>query len=227
MHLAEHRCREHDLIGAGVFGKGRQTVPQLMRAADEDPRAIGPARLFLMRRIAVGLRLFRARQRAIVTAHPAHVAEVDSGGEPLGLDFGAGADCRSGQDRMRPLQPGRGLEAAAIQSDRVGSLDTGEVMREGEAQPDAARELGAVGADPSSQIGGTGTSSGITRIARNGWPSGKLPVFQSISSLKRSRKSSSARTSCRRRSANEVIGSVPGARPMPRSIRPDRAPPTP
>ena len=144
--LAEHRCREHDLIGAGGFGKGRQTVPQLMRATDEDPRAIRPARLFLMRRVAVGLRLFRARQRAIVTAHPAHVAEVDSGGEPLGLDFGAGADCRSGQDRMRPLQPGRSLEAAAIQPDRVGSLDTREVMREGEAQPDAACELGTVGA---------------------------------------------------------------------------------
>ena len=65
----------------------------------------------------------------------------------------------------------------------------------------------------------TRSDRGMTLIERNGWSAGKLPVFQNRSSWKRSRKSS-APPPWRRRKARVVLGSVPGARPMPRSIRP-------
>ena len=57
-------------------------------------------------------------------------------------------------------------------------------------------------------------------IEAYGWPSGHSPLKNPIRSVSCSGNSSGDSPSGDRRSAAAVAGSVPGARPMPRSIRP-------
>ena len=61
---------------------------------------------------------------------------------------------------------------------------------------------------------------GIAVICANGWFSGQRPVKKPSRSISCSGKSSADSPSGERRSAAAVTWSVPGARPMPRSIRP-------
>ena len=93
-------------------------------------------------------------------------------------------------------------------------------MREGESGADRRRKLGAVAARAQQPDRRQGTSLSAWRRRCKRMRSGKSRVSSSSSSWNRSRKSSSSATFWRRRSAYEVTGSVPGARPMPRSIRP-------
>src|SRR5580658_7048615 len=61
---------------------------------------------------------------------------------------------------------------------------------------------------------------GTAVIRANGWPSGQRPVKKPSRSMSWSGKSSADSASGERRSAAAVAWSVPGARPMPRSMRP-------
>src|SRR5580704_16917183 len=61
---------------------------------------------------------------------------------------------------------------------------------------------------------------GTAVIRANGWPSGQRPVKNPSRSMSWSGKSSADSASGERRSAVAVAWSVPGARPMPRSMRP-------
>ena len=61
---------------------------------------------------------------------------------------------------------------------------------------------------------------GTAVICANGWFSGQRPVKKPSRSISWSGKSSADSASGERRSAAAVTWSVPGARPMPRSIRP-------
>ena len=82
--------------------------------------------------------------------------------------------------------------------------------------PSCAAMLAPALVEPSIQIGGMGASLGIASTSANGCPGGNVFVANAISSASRSFTSFSRV----RRSAAEVTGSVPGARPRPRSMRP-------
>ncbi len=110
-----------------------------LRAADEQARAVGAARLLLGRRAGVGERLLGADQRPVLAARAADVVEVEGRGEPLGLGIARGRDHGGGQDRLRPLQPDRGPEAGAVAADRIRRVVVREVMGEGEAEAELER----------------------------------------------------------------------------------------
>ncbi len=78
--------------------------------------------------------------------------------------------------------------------------------------------------EPRIQIGGRGTSAGAALTVAKGWSSGKPSPAYASSSASWEGKSSAPNASAERRSAAAVTPSVPGARPMPRSMRPGKRP---
>ncbi len=74
--------------------------------------------------------------------------------------------------------------------------------------------------EPSSHNAGWWPRPGTAVIWRNGWSAGKSPEKKSMRSRSCDGKSSAGSASGDRRSASAVSWSVPGARPMPRSMRP-------
>ena len=128
---------------------------------------------------------------------------------------GVGADHRDADHRVRPLEVDRRPERLAVHVERGDRVVRREVVRERERQPEHARDLRAVVAGTEHPERGSVAAPGHGGDLRVR----ALEVREAGRAAARGTRRRRTPPGMRR-SAAAVTGSVPGARPMPRSMRP-------